>query len=136
MRFCLLICGVFAWALNGYAQTAEISSDDVSAIVHTLAADEMGGRRSGEDGAAAARAWLKTWLIQEDFAPAGTNSSFEQTFPDGINLLALSQPNQSPKIILSAHYDHTGTHCRTHPAAISRICNGAADNARSPSTSW
>lgn len=129
MRFAILTWSIIAWVVAGSASAADISPDDVSAIVHTLASDEMAGRRAGEEGAAAARTWLKDWLVQEGFAPAGVNESFEQPFAEGINVIAASQANQAPKIILSAHYDHTGTHCRSHPEEISRICNGATDNA-------
>lgn len=129
MRFSILLWGALAAAFSGYANANDITPDDVSAIVSTLASDDMAGRRAGEEGAAAARAWLKNWLVQEGFAPAGANDSFEQTFAEGINVIAMSQADQAPKIILSAHYDHTGTHCRAHPAALSNICNGAADNA-------
>lgn len=129
MRISLLLGSVLAWIYSSYAHASDITPDEVAAIVHTLASDEMAGRRAGEEGAAMARSWLKNWLVQEGFAPAGANDSFEQTFEEGINLLAVSQAGQTPKIILSAHYDHTGTHCRAHPAALSNICNGAADNA-------
>lgn len=132
MRRVFLLCCVLAQGAPLYADSAPIAPDDVKAIVEILASDEMAGRRSGEDGVVTARHWLKNWLTREGFVPAGSRvDSFEQPFKEGVNLLALSHADgpMDPKIILSAHYDHNGKGCRSHPQATSTICNGAVDNA-------
>ena len=101
-------------------------------IVRILAADEMGGRRTGTEGNAAARAWLVDQMAARGLQPFIENYAHDFTFQTvrgetltGINLIAHidGQSDQDwPVLVVTAHYDHVGMRGAD-------IYNGADDNA-------
>lgn len=116
-------------------QTTEqrlVDKDSLGQAVQVLASDTMAGRESGSPGSKKARQWILEKMKAAGLQP-GNGDQFEQVYADGVNLIALHVPqgsNQSqPEVLLTAHYDHLGSDCRSHPQSKSRICNGAADNA-------
>ena len=93
-------------------------------ILEALSADEMGGRETGTEGNAKARAFLR-----DRFAARGLDArDHEFTFGGtltGINLLSrIEGKTDGPVMIITAHYDHLGV--RSSDGAI---YNGADDNA-------
>mgnify|MGYP000259415271 FL=1 len=107
-------------------------------IFETLAADDMKGRRTGTEGNAKARAFLK-----QEIATLGFDSVYDTTFttkprpnregkiaPDApvyeaVNINALidvDDNDKGPLLVITAHYDHLGER-------EGKIFNGADDNA-------
>jgi Zn-dependent M28 family amino/carboxypeptidase len=99
--------------------------------VKTLSSDAYQGRKTGTDGAALARTFLKKRLSEPGLSNYGGLQHFEQPFKakdrtgkmvDAKNLIAYI-PGKSPEIIvISGHYDHLGV-------INEEIYNGADDNA-------
>lgn len=99
--------------------------------VKTLSSDAYQGRKTGTDGAALARTYLKKRLSELGLSNYGGLQHFEQPFKakdrtgkmvDAKNLIAYI-PGKSPEIIvISGHYDHLGV-------INEEIYNGADDNA-------
>jgi Zn-dependent M28 family amino/carboxypeptidase len=99
--------------------------------VKTLSSDAYQGRKTGTDGAALARTFLKKRLSELGLSNYGGLQHFEQPFKakdrtgkmvDAKNLIAYI-PGKSPEIIvISGHYDHLGV-------INEEIYNGADDNA-------
>lgn len=99
--------------------------------VKTLSSDAYQGRKTGTDGAALARTFLKKRLSELGLSNYGGLQHFEQPFNakdrtgkmvDAKNLIAYI-PGKSPEIIvISGHYDHLGL-------INEEIYNGADDNA-------
>jgi Zn-dependent M28 family amino/carboxypeptidase len=99
--------------------------------VKTLSSDAYQGRKTGTDGAALARTFLKKRLSELGLSNYGGLQHFEQPFTaedrtgkvvDAKNLIAYI-PGKSPEIIvISGHYDHLGV-------INEEIYNGADDNA-------
>ena len=58
------------------------------------------------------------------------DAAFLQPFDRGTNILAIIPGRELPDeyVIVGAHYDHTGSSCRTADPT-NTICNGATDNA-------
>jgi hypothetical protein len=109
----------------------------VISYLERLSADEMEGRLPGTKGHEKAKDMLTNWMHLRGLKPAGEKNSYQQSVRQkqkilGQNLLGIipnHNPNDKPVILLSAHYDHHGTHCASSPLAHSKYCNGAADNA-------
>ena len=99
--------------------------------VKTLSSDAYQGRKTGTDGAALARTFLKKRLSELGLSNYGGLQHFEQSFKakdrtgkmvDAKNIIAYI-PGKSPEIIvISGHYDHLGV-------INEEIYNGADDNA-------
>jgi Zn-dependent M28 family amino/carboxypeptidase len=105
-----------AASLSLSAQTASTQSrllDDL----RTLASVEMEGRRTGTEGAAKARKFLKSRFAEIGLKPAFGNS-YEQPFEfktrrgetlQGVNLAGVIEGrNKNLWIVVCAHYDHLG----------------------------
>lgn len=133
----LLVTGLLAAALQASPSIAQgVSADGESALNHLriLSHDDMDGRRTGTQGAAAARAY-----ISEQFFLAGLQAfgeDWEHGFSysprrseealNGINLVGFHEgidgDDTAPVVVITAHYDHLGN-------CGGQICNGADDNA-------
>ena len=113
-------------------------ADKTVRILETLAADNMQGRRTGTEGNAKARAFLKQEIAKIDF-----DAAYDTTFttkprpnrdgeiaPDApvyeaVNVNALidvDDNDEGPLLVITAHYDHLGVRG-------DKIYNGADDNA-------
>lgn len=123
-------------ALLMSCQTVKKAEEDQGANslledVKTLSSDAYQGRKTGTDGAALARTFLKKRLSELGLSNYGGLQHFEQPFKakdrtgkmvDAKNLIAYI-PGKSPEIIvISGHYDHLGV-------INEEIYNGADDNA-------
>jgi Zn-dependent M28 family amino/carboxypeptidase len=134
---CLLGLGVAAGA--GFGQVpgaAPPRSDLIDAPrliddLRTLSSDAMAGRRTGTDGAAAARAFLVQRFSDVKLQPVG--ESFEVPFQRpstgstglrGVNIVGrvAGRTNPDRHVVVSAHYDHIGI-------KGGQVFNGANDNA-------
>ncbi len=95
-------------------------------ILEALSADEMGGRQTGTEGNAKARAFLRNRFAARGLEARNHEFTFETREGDtltGINLLArIEGKTDGPFMVVTAHYDHVGTH-------EGQIFNGADDNA-------
>jgi len=105
-----------AVSLSLAAQTVALQNrllDDL----RTLASIELGGRRTGTEGAAKARKFLQSRFTEIGLKPAFGNS-YEQAFEfknrrgetlQGVNLAGIIEGrNKNLWIVVSAHYDHLG----------------------------
>jgi Zn-dependent M28 family amino/carboxypeptidase len=100
--------------------------------LRSLSADSMGGRRTGTEGAARARAYLAAELAGAGVRPLGERFDRPFTWEDrassetraGVNLVGVLEGTERADryIVLSAHYDHVGIR-------DGEIFNGADDNA-------
>jgi len=118
--------------------TLSFDADDTVRILETLAADEMQGRRTGTEGNAKARAFLKQEIAKIDFDAAYDTVFTTKPRPnrdgeiapdapvyEAVNLNALidvDDNDEGPLLVISAHYDHLGVRG-------DKIYNGADDNA-------
>ena len=99
-------------------------------VARALAHDSMQGRRTGGEGAAAARRLLLRELEARGVAPLVPG--FEQPFAarlradtvTGVNLLGVIRGTEFPEtyLVVTAHYDHVGVR-------NGEVFNGADDNA-------
>jgi Zn-dependent M28 family amino/carboxypeptidase len=101
--------------------------DDVKA----LSADTYQGRKTGTEGAALARTFLKKRLSQLGLSSYAGLQDFEQPFKakdrsgksvDAKNVIAYIPGKSSEIIVISGHYDHLGV-------IDNEVYNGADDNA-------
>lgn len=136
---CLLVFGVVTGAA-GFGQSTGGSTAPKSDLIdatrliedlRTLSSDAMAGRRTGTDGAAAARKFIVQRFGEAKLEPVG--SSFELPFSSavaessglrGVNVAGRVRGRTSPDryIVVSAHYDHIGV-------KAGQVFNGANDNA-------
>jgi len=101
-------------------------------ILEVLSSDDMGGRQTGTDGNAKARAYLLGELKAREVWPLRGNYLHEFSFKnrdgetlEGINLVGIipGKAEGSGKVlVVTAHYDHVGMH-------DGEVFNGADDNA-------
>lgn len=107
-------------------------------ILETLAGDNMQGRRTGTEGNAKARAFLKQEIAKINFDAAYDTTFTTKARPnrdgdiarnapvyEAINLNALidvEDNDEGPLLVITAHYDHLGMR-------DDKIYNGADDNA-------
>jgi hypothetical protein len=96
-------------------------------VVDTLAADAMGGRDNQTPASTKAQDYL-IGRLRPIARPLG--GDYRHPFSQGTNLLAVIPGTdlRDQYVVLGAHYDHLGRHCRDSGPADS-ICNGATDNA-------
>jgi Zn-dependent M28 family amino/carboxypeptidase len=99
--------------------------------VKTLSADTYQGRKTGTEGAALARTFLKERLSQLGLSSYAGLQDFEQPFKakdrsgksvDARNVIAYIPGKSSEIIVISGHYDHLGV-------INNEVYNGADDNA-------
>ena len=103
--------------------------------LQVLSADDMQGRQADTPGGAKARAYVTERLKASGVSPFGDSYEAPFTFVaegraaaegqhHGVNVVGHIDGSRSPQryIVLSAHYDHIGTHVGT-------VFNGADDNA-------
>ena len=99
--------------------------------VKTLSSEAYQGRKTGTEGAAAARAYLKKRLSALGLSTFPELSDFEQAFKakardgssvDAKNVIAYVPGKSSKIIVISGHYDHLGV-------IDNEVYNGADDNA-------
>jgi Zn-dependent M28 family amino/carboxypeptidase len=101
--------------------------------LHTLAADDMQGRRAGTEGGAKARAYVVARFKASGIEPFGTSYTSEFPLgardgrsapPTGVNVIGRIRGRREPArhIVVSAHYDHVGVNG-------GQVFNGANDNA-------
>jgi Zn-dependent M28 family amino/carboxypeptidase len=99
--------------------------------VKTLSADTYQGRKTGTEGAALARTFLKKRLSQLGLSSYAGLQDFEQPFKakdrsgksvDAKNVIAYIPGKSSEIIVISGHYDHLGV-------IDNEVYNGADDNA-------
>lgn len=93
----------------------------------TLASDEMSGRKSGTQGNALARAYIKKRFKELGIEPGEQRFTFkykdEKEDQTGVNVLGTIQGSTSERlVVITAHYDHLGI-------KKGQIYNGADDNA-------
>lgn len=105
-------------------------------VFETLASDDMQGRATGTPGGDKAREYLKTEIKALDvfdttlgqvfsFTPRAQTNEIPKEI-EGTNLIGLidvDDNNTGPLLVITAHYDHLGTH------EDGEIYNGADDNA-------
>ncbi len=120
-------------ALHGMGTVAQdFDAEAALNTVKVLAADEMGGRAAGSEGNALARAFLLDRIKALGLKPVGDGYEYQFTFAQpsqarqitGTNIIFKIEGagNTGKTIVVSAHYDHVGTH-------NGEIYNGADDNA-------
>lgn len=114
-------------------------ADNSIRILKTLSADDMRGRRTGSEGNAKARQFLKAEIAKHDVFDKRYDTTFTTKprpnregviAPDAptyeaININALidvDDNDESPLLVITAHYDHLGER-------DGNIYNGADDNA-------
>ena len=113
-------------------------ADNSVRILETLAADNMQGRRTGTEGNAKARAFLKQEMAKIDFGAVYETAFTTKPRPnregeiapdapvyEAVNLNALidvDDNDEGPLLVITAHYDHLGVRG-------DKIYNGADDNA-------
>ena len=113
-------------------------TDNTVHILETLAADNMQGRRTGTEGNAKARAFLKQEVSKIDFNAVYDTAFITKPRPnregeiapdapvyEAVNLNALidvDDNDEGPLLVITAHYDHLGVRG-------DKIYNGADDNA-------
>lgn len=99
--------------------------------VKTLSSEAYQGRKTGTEGAAMARAYLKTRIAALGLNSFPALSDFEQSFKakerngssvDAKNVVAYLPGKSSKIIVISGHYDHLGV-------INNEVYNGADDNA-------
>lgn len=99
--------------------------------VKTLSSDAYQGRKTGTDGAALARTFLKKRLTQLGLNSYSEIPGYEQSFKakdrsgnlvDAKNVVAYIPGKSSETIVISGHYDHLGI-------IDNEVYNGADDNA-------
>ena len=99
--------------------------------VKTLSSDTYQGRKTGTDGAALARTFLKKRLTELGLSSYAGLQDYEQPFKakdrsgksvDAKNLIAYIPGKSAEIIVISGHYDHLGV-------IDNEIYNGADDNA-------
>ena len=99
--------------------------------VKALSSEAYQGRKTGTEGAAAARAYLKKRLSALGLSTFPELSDFEQAFKakardgssvDAKNVVAYVPGKSSKIIVISGHYDHLGV-------IDNEVYNGADDNA-------
>jgi hypothetical protein len=135
---CLLGLGVAAGPAVGQSTGAPVAPTsgliDAPRLIddlRTLSSDAMAGRRTGTDGAAAARTFLVQRFADAKLQPVGT--SFEVPFRgsaagnaglQGVNVVGRVTGRTDPErhVVVSAHYDHIGVRA-------GQVFNGANDNA-------
>ncbi|HWL46058.1 MAG TPA: M20/M25/M40 family metallo-hydrolase [Ilumatobacter sp.] len=110
----------------------EPAADDAGTIVAVLASDEMEGRDDGTPGSRAAQLYLAEQLAtfaEPAFPGQAGLDGFVQPGPSA-NVVGIVRGAELPNeyVVLGAHYDGLGDHCRVLDPADS-ICNGATDNA-------
>ncbi len=119
---------------------ASIQRDDLRRHVLVLADDTYEGREAGSRGGRAAGGYLNSKFQEFKLVPAGTRSSYYQTFDNGYrNILGViegSDPAIKNEVILvGAHYDHVGYGTLQNSfGPTGRIHNGADDNASGTAT--
>ncbi|MGN7204450.1 M28 family peptidase [Pedobacter sp. SAFR-022] len=99
--------------------------------VKTLSSEAYQGRKTGTEGAAMARAYLKKRIAALGLSSFPALSDFEQSFKakerngssvDAKNVVAYLPGKSSKIIVISGHYDHLGV-------INNEVYNGADDNA-------
>lgn len=104
-----------------------LSQQELTAVVTTLASDEFDGRKPGTVGWEKAQAYLQERMAACGLKPAGTDG-YKQAVTTGIGINLLGRidgtdPGLKERVVIvSAHYDHIGD-------CGGKICNGALDNA-------
>ena len=103
--------------------------------VARLAGDDTNGRDNGTPGSTLARTYLinalKPWAQGLNTAATG-DARYVQPFSGGNNVVAVIPGTDlaDQYVVVGAHYDHLGNHCRVPPGSTTdTICNGATDNA-------
>ncbi|HXG88327.1 MAG TPA: M28 family peptidase [Vicinamibacterales bacterium] len=132
MRSChpvLLLFAVVAFSPGLFAQVATVTRPQVDGAaleqtVRTLASPEFGGRRTGTEGNAKARALIVERFRSIGLQPLGTDYQTSFTFApraaagatpttaDGVNVAAMCKGRGAADqgvMVISAHYDHLGT---------------------------
>lgn len=115
--------------LNAYPAAAA-PGDEALKDVRILAADQMQGRATGTEGAAAARLHILTRFAEIGVLPAYSRFEAPFTFerPEGSSLEGVNLVGQipgleaGPALLVMAHYDHLGV-------KDGEVFNGADDNA-------
>lgn len=123
-------------ALSGslYSTETRASTDIIEESARYLSQDRLDGRQFGKQGNIDARNYLVAKMQELKIEPAGDNLTFLQNFTGGANLVGIIRPaydtsrTQLPTVMIGAHFDHVN-HCHSHKKALSKVCNGAADNA-------
>jgi len=112
------------------APTSTTVPSEARAIVEELTSDELQGRDNATPGSQQAQALLSARLEEVTEPLPGATDGYRWPIPQGTNLLGMvpggDQADQY--VVVGAHYDHLGTHCR-RLEPDDRICNGAQDNA-------
>ena len=127
-----LACGSGAEVPLPADPVARVAADSAAILqdLRYLSSDELGGRASGSEGAARARAHLLEGLRAAGVEPV--DGVWERPFSwaaggetrEGVNLVGVLRGTEAPErhIVLSAHYDHLGVR-------DGDVFNGADDNA-------
>jgi hypothetical protein len=113
------------------------TADRFRGHVSYLASDGLGGREVGTTGSARAAAYIARQFRALGLAPLGPNKDGLQTFQldDGTpaaNVLAVLPGRgdlTGQALLVTAHYDHCGTHPEQVAPGADAIFNGADDNA-------
>ena len=125
-----LLC-LLALAAPAPAQPATVDSTQLLADVRVLAADSLGGRRTGTEGGRKAQAYLLEAFKARGIQPFEGGYAQPFTFEGsggkavgGVNLVGYVRGRAQPDafLVVTAHYDHLGRRG-------GRVYNGADDNA-------
>ena len=127
MRFLILV-GLISIVVSASAQ--KFDEEALMQTLKILSADSMAGRKTGTDGNARARTFIKSQFKKLELEPLGNDYELPFTFDRrgestaGINLAGIirSKTKTDQFIVISAHYDHLGVRDE-------KIYNGADDNA-------
>ncbi len=111
-------------------QKTTLDTNQLIADLKVISSDEMGGRRTGTEGNAKARAYLVERFEEEGAKPFQNSFTHEFSFTSrrtqeemqGVNVVAQIDGKSDSVIVITAHYDHLGIR-------DSLIFNGADDDA-------
>lgn len=125
----LVILVAFACQLSAVAQKKVLDPQQLLKDIQVLSADSMAGRLSGTEGNRMAQDYITNRFRQ--IGLQAYNNSYRHTFrleskkvvvEEAVNLIGYIPGKTDKAIVITAHYDHVGTH-------DGEIYNGADDNA-------